>query len=134
MAFPIGADGVMAPCRPHGGSPYGKIAWREVKVGILARLGQRIKRNGESVSTLKQRRLVAILGSIDIFRPRLWLESLRQGVLKTEHVVWVSDGGRGFWNLFTTCFASLAVGILDFFSRCPKSLESCLGRRYSGRY
>ena len=76
--------------------------------------------------TLEQRRLVAILGSIDIFRPRLWLEALRQGVLKTEHVVWVSDGGRGFWNLFTTCFASLGIGILDFFSRCPKSLESCL--------
>jgi hypothetical protein len=33
----IGADGVMVPLRPEGGSPKGKTAWHEVKVGGLAR-------------------------------------------------------------------------------------------------
>ena len=37
----IGADGVMVPFRPNGGQPKGRTVWREVKVGVLARLGQR---------------------------------------------------------------------------------------------
>jgi hypothetical protein len=57
----IGADGVMAPFRPEGGMPKGKTVWREVKVGILARLGQRITKKGKKVTELKQRRLVAVL-------------------------------------------------------------------------
>lgn len=35
----MGADGVMAPFRPDGGSPAGKADWREVKVGIFAVIG-----------------------------------------------------------------------------------------------
>jgi hypothetical protein len=33
----IGADGVMVPFRPAGGSPQGQTAWHEVKGGVLAR-------------------------------------------------------------------------------------------------
>ena len=29
-------------------------------------------------------------------------------------VVWLSDGGRGFWRVYRTCFAT-AIGVLDFF-------------------
>ena len=58
----IGADGVMAPFRPKAGTPQGKTVWREVKVGILARLGERITKAGERVPQLTQRRLVAVLG------------------------------------------------------------------------
>jgi len=32
----LGADGVMVPFRPEAGMPWGKIRWREVKVGVLA--------------------------------------------------------------------------------------------------
>lgn len=42
----LGADGVMAPFRPQGGSATGKTVWREVKVGILVRLGQRLTKTG----------------------------------------------------------------------------------------
>ena len=111
----IGADGVKVPFRPFKGSSIGKIVWREVKVGIFVRLGERIKRSGEAVYKLEQRRLIAVLGSIDLLRPQLWLEALRQNVLKTELVVWISDGGKGFWNLFSACFESFAIGILDFY-------------------
>ena len=111
----IGSDGVMVPFRPTKKTPAGKTIWREVKVGILARLGQRKTKKGELVSQLKQRRLVAVLGNIDAFYPRLWLESVQQGILSSSTVVWLSDGGRGFWRLFNEHFSQYATGILDFY-------------------
>ena len=111
----IGADGVLVPFRPKGGQPKGRTVWREVKVGVLARLGQRLTRTGKPVTHLARRRLVAVLGDIDALQPRLWLESLQQGILTAQTVVWLSDGGRGFWRLFRDCFAEHAQGILDFY-------------------
>jgi hypothetical protein len=66
----IGADGVMVPFRPSPGTPKGKTRWREIKVAILARLGERLTRQGQRVTRLCQRRLVAVLGSIDELTPR----------------------------------------------------------------
>jgi hypothetical protein len=106
----IGADGVMVPFRPEDGK--GPTEWREVKVAVLARLGRRSKSNAPQ---LHQRRLVAVLGKIDVLGPRLWLEALRQGVLTAPQVVWLSDGGVGFWSLYAACFAAYAIGILDFY-------------------
>ncbi|MBI1877148.1 MAG: ISKra4 family transposase [Chloroflexi bacterium] len=111
----LGADGVMAPFRPKTGSAKGKTIWREVKVGILVRLGQRLTKTGQQVTHLTQRRLVAVLGDIDELSPRLWLEAVRQGMLSSPQVVWLSDGGRGFWRLFEQRFARYATGILDFY-------------------
>jgi hypothetical protein len=37
LPLALGADGVMVPLRPEGGNPRGKIRWREIKVGVLAR-------------------------------------------------------------------------------------------------
>lgn len=45
----------------------------------------------------------------------LWLEAVRQGLCQAKVVVWLSDGGRGFWNLYGQCFARYALGILDFY-------------------
>ena len=42
LSLLIGSDGVMVPFRPNGGSPLGKTKWREVKIGILARLGEAV--------------------------------------------------------------------------------------------
>jgi len=106
----MGADGVMAPFRPEGGK--GATVWREVKVAVLARLGKRRKSNELQ---LYQRRLVAVLGDIDSLRPRLWFEALRQSVLTAPQVVWLSDGGVGFWGIYTACFTFFAIGILDFY-------------------
>jgi len=106
----IGADGIMVLLRLEGGK--GSTVWREVKVAVLARLGRRSKSDAPQ---LYQRRLVAVLGKIDALRPRLWLEALRQGVLTAPQVVWLSDGGVGFWSLYSACFAAYAIGILDFY-------------------
>ncbi len=110
-----GADGVMVPFRPEKDSPKGRTIWREVKVGILARLKRYTNREGKEVTRLERRRLVAVLGDIDALSPRLWLEALRQGVLTAKVVAWVSDGGRGFWRLFRERFEGLGIGILDFY-------------------
>jgi hypothetical protein len=112
----IGADGVMVPFRPKSGTPKGRTRWREIKVAVLARLEQCPDEHGRRPrQPLQQRRLVAVLGSIDALRPRLWLEALRQGILSAKVVVFLSDGGRGFWRLFFDCFAGHAIGILDFY-------------------
>ena len=112
----MGADGVMAPFRPEPGTPKGKTRWREVKVAILARLGERLTRHGKRVTRLGQRRVVAVLGKIEDLRPRLWLEAVRQQVRTAVRVVWLSDGGRGFWTVFQRCFQGLGVtAILDFY-------------------
>jgi hypothetical protein len=115
LPLALGADGVMVPFRPEGGQPTGKTAWREVKVGVLARVGQHLTRTGKVVTRLHHRRLVAVLGDIEALQPRLWLEAVRQGILSTPHVVWLSDGARGLWRLFEERFAAHATGILDFY-------------------
>ena len=115
MPLIIAADGVTVPFRPQPRTPKGKIIWREVKVALLARLGKRQTKRGETVTCLHQRRLVAVLGGIDDLKPRLQLEALRQGIKTAAQVIWISDGARGFWRLYQQCFAHFAVGILDFY-------------------
>lgn len=115
LPLALGADGVMVPFRPAAGMARGKIRWREVKVAVLARLGQHRTRTGQSVTRLQHRRLVAALGDIETLKPRLWLEALRQGIGRAPQVVWLSDGGRGLWRLFEEQFSTAATGILDFY-------------------
>jgi hypothetical protein len=110
----VGADGVMVPCRPPGGQPTGKTRWHEVKVGVLARLGQHRTRTGQVITRLHQRRLVAVLGDIEALKPRVWFEAVRQGISTAPQVVWLSDGARGVWRLYEERVAAYAVGILDF--------------------
>ena len=115
LPLAIGADGVMVPFRPTPKTAQGKIRWREVKVGILARLGTRLTRAQVAVPQLLHRRLVAVLGDIDEFIPHLQLEAKRQAFESAPQVIWLSDGGRGFWRVYHTCFAHCAVAVLDFF-------------------
>jgi hypothetical protein len=105
----------MVPLRPDAGAPRGKLRWREVKVGILARMGQHRTRTGQVVTRLTQRQLVAVLEDSEARKPRLGLEALRQGIRHAPQVVWLSEGGRGVWRLFDECFAGAATGILDFY-------------------
>ena len=115
LPLALGADGVMVPFRPMGSAPTGKTRWREIKVGVLARLSQHRTRLGQMVTRLQQRRLVAVLGDLDALTPRLWGEALRQGLRQAPQVVWLSDGGRGLWRLFEERFVGHATGILDFY-------------------
>ena len=120
----MGADGVMVPFRPEGGSPRGTTAWHEVKGGVLARLGQHRTRTGQVVPRLAHRRLVAVLGGIEALKARLGLEAVRQGILHASQVVWLSDGARGLWHLFEECFTAYATGILDFYHAAQQLWKS----------
>lgn len=115
LPLALGADGVMVPFRPAAGAPTGKTRWREIKVGVLARLGQHRTRLGQVVTRLHHRRLVAVLGNLEALTPRLWGEAMRQGIQHAPQVVWLSDGGRGLWRLFEERFARHATGVLDFY-------------------
>ncbi len=128
----LGADGVMVAFRPEPGTAKGKTRWREVKVGILARLTRTTTKTGAEVCRLVRRRLVAVLGDIDALQPRLWGEAVRQGILTTTCVIWLSDGGRGFWRLFREQFASYAEGILDFY-HAAQNLWKGAKARFDGR-
>lgn len=111
----IAADGVMVPMRSQAKTPKGKIVWREVKVAILARLGQRLTQAGDTVTKLRHRRLVAVLGDLEAFIPVVNLEAHRQSLGAAPKVIWLSDGGRGFWRVYRQCFSHCAVAVLDFY-------------------
>ena len=113
----IGADGVMAPIRPQKSTPAGKTIWREIKIGIMTRLTERTNRKGEPVPQLEQRRVVAVMGSVDEFMPVLQLEANKQSISQAERIVWLSDGGKGFWRIFESwlIFLNNVTGILDFY-------------------
>lgn len=128
----IGGDGVMVAFRPNKGSPKGKIAWREVKVGIFVRLGERVTKTGKNVSIFVRRKLVAVLGNIEELTIRMWLTSIKEGILISPKVVWISDGGRGFWRLFSDKFSKYAQGILDFYHAAQniwKGASACFDGR-----
>lgn len=110
-----GADGVMAPFRPQEKTAAGKTKWREVKVAIFARLEKRRTRSGKTTTRLHRHRVAAVLGNVDELSERMWLEALKQGITRAPQVVWLSDGGRGFWRLFDERFRSYATGVLDFY-------------------
>ena len=111
----LGADGVMVPFRPQEKTACGKTRWREVKVAIFARLSKGCTRTGKVTTRLHRRRVAAVLGDVDELSERMWLEALKQGIKQTAQVVWLSDGGRGFWRLFDERFRADAIGVLDFY-------------------
>jgi hypothetical protein len=111
----LGADGVMVPFRPEGGKPRGTIRWREITVGVLARLSQHRTRTGHLVTRLSQRRVVAVVGDIDARKPRLGREARRQGMGQAPQVVWLREGGRGVWRLCEEQCAGAATGVLDLY-------------------
>ena len=69
----MGGDGVMVPFRPKKGSARGKTKWREVKIGILARLKRGRNRSGIETSRLHHHRVVAVLGNILKTLEKSWL-------------------------------------------------------------
>jgi hypothetical protein len=115
MTLAIATDGVMVPLRPYNKTPKGKTLWREVKVAVLARLGKYLNKSGKEVTRLRHRRLVAVLGNIEQLRSRLQIQAFRSGVEQAPLVIWLSDGAKGFWQLYQQCFSQVALGILDFY-------------------
>ncbi len=129
----LGADGVMVPFRPNGGSPWGKIEWREIKVGIIARLGKHTKRSGEIIKRIQQRSLVAVLGSIEELAERMMYQAARQEIGSSETVLWLSDGGIGYWRVYAmVCAGYTSYAVLDFYHMTQnlwKGINAWLGEK-----
>lgn len=130
MPLILGADGVNAAFRPTPGTAKGKTIWKEIKVGVLARLGHRKGKGGCRVTVLRQRRVVAVRGEVEEFEPRLWGEALRQGLGSARNVAWLSDGGVWLWNLVKRFRdrCPQIVTILDFYHATQnlwKGVEKC---------
>jgi hypothetical protein len=85
-----------------------------------------LKRSGETVNHLVQRRLVALRGTLNDLQPLLEVEAHRQHLTKAKEVVWISDGARGFWRLFEQRFSSVAIGILDFYHTTGHLFEAAV--------
>jgi len=115
LSLVVAADGVMVPMRSQPKTPKGKIVWREVKVAILARLGKRLTQAGTLVTQLRHRRLVAVLGDLESFIPAVKLEAHKQSFEQAPKVIWLSDGGRGYWRVYRESFAHCATAVLDFY-------------------
>lgn len=128
----MGADGVMVPFRPEPGTPKGKTQWREVKIGIFARLQRGVSATGSAISRLCHRRVVAVLGNTEALAKRLDLEAFRQQAFQAPALIWISDGARGLWNVYSTWFASKAIGILDFY-HAAQNLWKAAAAQFDGR-
>lgn len=116
LCLAISADGVMAPFRPHPKTPEGKTVYKEVKIGLFARLHTYINTKGKEVTRLLHRRVVAHVGEIHHFSRLMGLEVQRQSIQQAPRSVWICDGGKGFWGLFRRQFAKRgSVAILDFY-------------------
>ncbi len=126
MLLAIGADGVMVPFRPNGGSPSGKAAWREVKVGIVAWLQKKVTTTGKQVCRPVYRQVVAVLGTIDELKPRIWIAAVACGIRQADpsQVVWLSDGGVGYWRVFREVFAGYATPVLDYYHACQNAWKA----------
>ena len=70
--------------------------------------------------SVRNRQVVAVLGNIDARRLSMWLAAVESGILTAApaQVVWLCDGGKGFWRLFREQFIGRATGVLDFYHAC----------------
>ena len=55
------------------------------------------------------------LGKIGEFKSRMMLMAAKEGFHEAKTVVWLSDGGKGYWGVFNEIFSGKAHGVLDFY-------------------
>ena len=88
--------------------------------GIVAWLQKKVNSAGKEVCRPVYQQVVAVLGSIDDLNKSIWIAAVACGILETDptQVVWLSDGGVGFWRLFRELFTARATPVLDFYHAC----------------
>ncbi len=91
-----------------------------------------MNKSGKEVTRLRHRRLVAVLGNIEQLRSRLQIQAFRSGVEQAPLVLWLSDGAKGFWQLYQQCFSQVALGILDF-DHTAQKLGQAAAAAFDGR-
>lgn len=90
-----------------------RVAWHEMKTGIIFRVGQR-GRTQSGRPVILEKAYVAWRGDPHEFGRRLYAEALRRGLNQAQKVYVVADGAAWIWNLVEDRFPD-AVGVLDFY-------------------
>ena len=102
----VSVDGAHAPIRDK------QRPWQEVRVGVLF-----TTTTGPDGPQLDQRELLAFLGSMEDFAPRLWNRAAAWGAATARAITFISDGAVANWHLADLLFPG-ARQILDFYHAC----------------
>jgi hypothetical protein len=87
--------------------------WKEMKLGLVFRDRDMIKRSDESCIITKKE-YVSYFGSANEFKKYLFAAAARAGYGEIKEVVVVGDGAQWIWNMCEELFPD-AVQILDFY-------------------
>lgn len=91
-----------------------RVAWHEMKTGIVFRLDQRGETQGGR-RVLVEKFVEMYRGEPFEFGQRLYALALRHGLNQARRVFVVSDGAVWIWNLVSERFGSMVEGTLDFY-------------------
>jgi hypothetical protein len=91
-----------------------RVAWHEMKTGIVFRLDQRCETQGGR-RVLLEKFVEMYRGEPFEFGQRLYALALRQGLYQARRVFVVADGAVWIWNLVEERFGSAVEGTLDFY-------------------
>lgn len=116
----IGLDGGMVNIRQEG--------WKEMKVGGVCDVEQRLERDPDTRELVEQAHGVnvaytAVLGSAQDFAPALWALAVEQGVPQAADSSVTADGAEWIWNLAADYFPD-SVQIVDWFHACQHVAEA----------
>ena len=103
----VQVDGGMVPTR-------GDDAWREVKLGLVARQDCHVSWREAPRGRISQARYAAHLGGVDVFRGRLDALLRAEKADQVDAVVWVGDGAPWIWNIADELCPN-AVQVLDWY-------------------
>lgn len=91
-----------------------RVAWHEMKTGIVFRLDQRGATQGGR-RVLVEKFVEMCRGEPFEFGQRLYALALRQGLHQARRVFVVADGAVWIWNLVSDRFGAAVEGTLDFY-------------------
>ena len=96
--------------------------WKEVKVGVVFDVEQRLERDPITREEVEQAHGVnmaysAVIGSVDEFAPALWALAVEHDVPQSANSTVVADGADWIWNLVPQYFPD-SVQVVDWFHAC----------------
>lgn len=100
---------------------YNGSTWKEMKVGMVFRDKDIIKRSDES-HIITQKEYVSYFGSVNEFKKFLFAAAARGGYGTIKEVVVIGDGAQWIWNMCEELFPD-AVQILDFYHFSENTYE-----------
>jgi hypothetical protein len=116
----VGMDGGMVHIRGEG--------WKEIKVGTVFEVEQRLQRDPRTADLVEQAHAVhatytAVLGSVEDFSPALWSLAVEAGLPSAADSSVTADGAAWIWSLTADLFPD-SVQIVDWFHACDHLAEA----------